>query len=219
MKEWKNYALAILSLVTIVLLVKGCIAGSEYENEISNLQDKLVKHELTLQVTMHKDSSRLFQMEQKAMSEHHARLLAEDDAKRFKTFSGVIKTTIKVRRDTVWVPFTDSIAILSQDSIRQVMPVSYADKWFYLGGNVKQNGLHIDSVGFKPGYVNVLIGEQRRGLFKKPLPIVELQIENPYMNITSANNVIVKEKRKRPLLLSLTAMLLYGFVLGTILLH
>jgi hypothetical protein len=165
---------------------------------------------------MRKDSSKLLQMEQKAMGERHARLLAEDAAKRFKTLSAVIKTTIKVNRDTVWVPFTDSIAIQGKDSIHQVMPVFYADKWFYVGGNVKKNGLLLDSVGFKPGYVNVLIGEQRRGLFKKPLPIVELQIENPYMNIAGANNVIVKDTRKRPLLLSRTAILAHGFVLGII---
>jgi hypothetical protein len=56
----------------------------------------------------------------------------------------------------------------------------------------------------------------RRGIFKKPLPIVELQVENPYMNIVSANNVVVKDRRKKPLLLSRTAMLVYGFVLGII---
>jgi hypothetical protein len=74
----------------------------------------------------------------------------------------------------------------------------------------------LDSIGFKPGYVNVLVGEQRRGLYKKPLPIVELQVENPYMNIVSSNNVVVKDKRKNPILLSRTAMLVYGFILGMV---
>jgi hypothetical protein len=64
-----------------------------------------------------------------------------------------------------------------------------------------------------------LVGEQRRGIFKKPLPIVELQVENPYMHITTANNVVVKDKRKKPLLLSRTAMLVYGFVLGMVLIR
>lgn len=215
MKEWKNYLLVLCCLAIVGLLMKGCFNKSVYETEIAGLNDKLVRQESALKIIMRKDSSRLYQMEQKLMSERHARILAEDASKRFKTLDAVVKTTIDVRRDTIWVPFTDSSLTYCNDTID--IPIAYADKWFYLGGKVQHKGLMLDSIGFKPGYVNVLVGEQRRGLFKKPLPVVELQIENPYMNITGANNVVVKDKRRKPLLLSRTAMLVYGFVLGMVL--
>ncbi len=208
--------LACIMLPAIVgLLMKGCFNKSVYETEIAGLNDKLVRQESALKIIMRKDSSRLYQMEQKLMSERHARILAEDASKRFKTLSAAIKAKVEVRRDTIWVPFTDSSLTYCDDTID--IPIAYNDKWFYLGGKVQHNGLLLDSIGFKPGYVNMVIGEQRRGLFKKPLPVVELQIENPYMNIVSANNVVVKDKRRKPLLLSRTAMLVYGFVLGSIL--
>lgn len=215
MKEWKSYAIALCVLIIIVLFLKSCYNNSNYETEISGLNDKLVKQEAALKTTVRKDSSKLYVMEQKLMSERHARILAEDASKRFKTLSTVIKTKIEVRRDTIWVPFADSSLTYCNDSID--IPIAYTDKWFYLGGKVQHNGLMLDSIGFKPGYVNVLVGEQRRGLFKKPLPVVELQIENPHMNIVAANNVTVKDTRKKPLLLSRTAMLVYGFVLGAVL--
>jgi hypothetical protein len=215
MKEWKTYLLALLFLVTIILLIKSCSDSNEYETEISGLNDKLVKQDAELKTIIQKDSSKLYVMEQKLMGERHARILAEDASKRFKTLSAVIKTKVEVRRDTIWVPFADSSLTYCNDTID--IPIAYVDKWFYLGGKVQQNGLLLDSIGFKPGYVNVLVGEQRRGVFKKPLPIVELKVENPYMNIVSANNVVVKDRRKKPLLLSRTAMLVYGFVLGSIL--
>jgi hypothetical protein len=215
MKEWKTYLLALLSLVIIILLLKNCSDNNGYENEISNLNDKLVKQDAELKTIIQKDNSKLYVVEQKLMGERHARILAEDASKRFKTLTAVIKTKVDVRRDTIWVPFTDSSLTYCNDSID--IPIAYTDKWFYLGGKVQHKGLMLDSIGFKSGYVNVLVGEQRRGLFKKPLPIVELQVENPYMNIVSANNVVVKDTRKKPLLLSRTAMLVYGFVLGSIL--
>jgi hypothetical protein len=215
MKEWKTYALVLCSLIIIALLLKGCNNKSVYENEISNLNDKLVRQESALKIIMRKDSSRLYQMGQKLMRERHARILAEDTSKRFKTLSAAIKAKVEVRRDTIWVPFTDSSLTYCNDTID--IPIAYNDKWFYLGGKVQHKGLMLDSIGFKPGYVNMVIGEQRRGLFKKPLPVVELQIENPYMNIVSANNVVVKDKRRKPLVLSRTAMLVYGFILGAVL--
>ena len=214
MKEWKTYALVICSLIIIALLLKGCYNKSVYENEISGLNDKLVKQDAELKTIVQKDSSKLYVMEQKLMSERNARVLAEDASKRFKNLSAVIKTKVEVRRDTVWVPFADSSLTYCNDTID--IPIAYTDKWFYLGGSLRQGGLLLDSIGFKPGYVNVFVGEQRRGLFKKPLPIVELQVENPYMHITSANNVIIKNRQKKPLLLSRTAMLVYGFVLGMV---
>ena len=220
MKEWKTYALALCSLIIIALLLKGCVNKSVYENEISVLNDKLVKQGAELKTTKQKDSSKLYVMEQKLMSERHARILAEDASKRFKSLTAVIKTTVDVRRDTVWIPFNDGSPLLTSpqgggtDSTN--IDIAYNDKWFYLGGTIRQGGLLLDSIGFKPGYVNVLIGEQRRGIFKKPLPIAELQVENPYMHITSANNIMVKDRRKKPLLLSRTAMLVYGFVLGMV---
>jgi hypothetical protein len=217
MKEWKTYALVLCSLIIIALLLKGCNNISVYENEISGLNDKLVRQESALKIIMRKDSSRLYIMEQKLMSERHARILVEDASKRFKTLSAAIKAKVEVRRDTIWVPFTDSSLTYCNDTID--IPIAYNDKWFYLGGKVQHKGLMLDSIGFKPGYVNVLVGEQRRGLFKKPLPIVELQVENPYMNIVSANNIVVKDRRKKPLLLSRTAMLIYGFVFGAILIN
>lgn len=215
MKEWKSYLLVLLSLVIIILLIRGCHNKYGYENEILSLNDKLVKQEAALKTTVRKDSSKLYVMEQKLMSERHARILAEDASKRFKTLSAVIKTKVEVRRDTIWIPFADSSLTYCNDTI--TIPVAYTDKWFYLGGKIQPTGLLLDSIGFKPGYVNVLVGEQRRGLFKKPVPVVELQVENPYLNIVAANNVIVKDTRKKPLLLSRTAMLVYGFVLGAVL--
>lgn len=158
MKEWKTYLLALLSLVIIILLLKNCSDNKGYENEISNLNDKLVKQEAELKTIIQKDSSKLYVMEQKLMGERHARILAEDTSKRFKTLSAVIKTKVEVRRDTIWVPFADSSLTYFNDTID--IPLAYADKWFYLGGKMQHNGLLLDSIGFKPGYVNVLVGEQ-----------------------------------------------------------
>ncbi len=210
----KNYLLpALLLLLLLATTLKYCTDVNRYESLLADRNAKLTTLTTELTTAKLKNGHTLYQMPQKLLGRAEARQLAGTAAKRFKKLDAVVQTQWVVRRDTVWLPYADT-ARIDTNTLRLPMPLAYTDKWFYLGGTLRPKGLLLDSIGFNAGKVTLLIGEQRRGIFRKPLPVVQVEAENPYIRMVAANNVVVDQRRKRPLLLSRGAMLCYGLVAG-----
>ena len=70
-----------------------------------------------------------------------------------------------------------------------------SDKFFYINGNVLENGIKIDSLSF-PNSTTITIGEKRQGIFRKSLPIVEIKNSNPYIETINLSNVVINNKKK-----------------------
>lgn len=171
-----------------------------------------------LKIIKNKDSSTVAQAPLTAATNTQLKKLYPKQTKGFTRVESVVKTELKVKVDTVFVPIPQAYFVPNPtDSNLLCLSLPYTfnknSKWYYLFGEINRNGLVIDSLGLRNTELTAVVGYKRQGLFKRPLPLVELTSTNPYIQPIALNATVAKQSRK-PILLSRTAMLLYGFAAG-----
>jgi len=114
--------------------------------------------------------------------------------------SQVIYKTKIVYRDSL-IPFKepvtnivviDSITKDTSNYIKVPIAVEKIDSFFYISGTVDTNGLKLDSIKIPEFETRVDIGDEK-GLFKKQ-SVVRLTFNNPYVEVTKLNNIVVDDK-------------------------
>lgn len=118
-----------------------------------------------------------------------------------------IKSQVKIKQVTqikeVFIPFHDTIEKMvyvdsnSHDTsvyIKTPVRVAYADSFNYFGGRLLANGFALDSMG-SLNKLRITITEKKQGLFKKPIPVVQVVSDNPKSEITDMQNVVIQEKK------------------------
>jgi hypothetical protein len=242
----KTWVLLISVAVLLLIGTGSCIwldrvINEKRQLELSNsyLRDTVASQK----VIILKDSTRLLDMDVRYSTEKDARIVAEDKVKdlhgKLKRVTAVVTTKFDVEAKNIVAnyskpsnkPRPDSAMVQNIsgcDSLlsymqKNTIPIgtqfSYYDSSKYVSGVIGADNVAIDSLGFTNLQATVIIGQVKQGLFKKAKPSVVVKFNSPYINDISGNNVIVKDTRKKPLLLSRTAMLLYGFVLGAVLIN
>ena len=203
--------LLIIALLLIVILGLGtCYGYLKYKAntaEINDLQSELLATDQRFITRIKEDSSREFTQNQLLSSERNARILAEDEAKRFKRISQVTKLQLKVVHDTILATYTDT------DTIYKAVPIgaefAYETKWDTIQGKVDSTGIQITKNVTNLGELTTIVGFEKQGLFKKAKPVVLVTTENPSVRITSMSNVVVKQPKPKRL-----AWLLSGLAVG-----
>jgi len=203
--------LLIISLLLIVILGLGTCYGYLKDKantaEINDLQSELLATDQRFVERIKEDSSRQYIQDQLLSSERNARILAEDEAKRFKRISQVTKLQLKVVHDTILATYTDT------DTIYKAVPIgtefAYETKWDTIQGKVDSTGIQITKNVTNLGELTTIVGFEKQGLFKKSKPVVLVTTENPSVRITSMSNVVVKQPKPKRL-----AWLLSGLAVG-----
>lgn len=234
----------ILGIALVVFLFIGIgsviwldrVINEKRQLELSNsyLRDTIANQK----VTILKDSTRLLDMDVRYSTEKDARIVAEDKVKelhgKLKRVTAVVTTNFDVEAKAVVAHYTNHVAdtgkmvqnISGCDSIlsymqKNTIPIgtqfSYYDSTKYVSGSIGPENVLIDSLGFSNLQATVIIADIKQGFFKRPKPSVVVKFNSPYITDISGDNVVVKDTRKKQLLLSRTAMLVYGFVLGAVL--
>ena len=203
--------LLIIALLLIVILGLGTCYGYLKDKantaEINDLQSELLATDQRFIERIKKDSSRQYIQDQLLSSERNARILAEDEAKRFKRISQVTKLQLKVVHDTILATYTDT------DTIYKAVPIgtqfAYETKWDTIQGKVDSTGISITKNVTNLGELTTIVGYEKQGLFKKSKPVAMVTTENPSVRITSMSNVVVKQQKPKRL-----AWLLSGLAVG-----
>jgi hypothetical protein len=203
--------LLIIALLLIVILGLGTCYGwikdKANSAEINDLQSELLATDQRFITRIKEDSSREFTQDQLLSSERNARILAEDEAKRFKRISQVTKLQLKVVHDTILAEYTNT------DTIYKAVPIgakfAYETKWDTIQGKVDSTGIQITKNVTNLGELTTIVGFEKQGLFKKSKPVVLVTTENPSVRITSMSNVVVKQPKPKRL-----AWLISGIAVG-----
>lgn len=96
---------------------------------------------------------------------------------------------------TGWVRDTHG-TIIRKDSIAVPQRIYLSEKWFTIDGYVKKDGVKIDSLTM-PNKTIVTIGSQKSGFLGLGREkVVMVKNENPYVNVTGLNNIVIKNKKK-----------------------
>ena len=209
----------VAAILIALFLVVGSVGLYIHGKNVAKLNAELDASYLTIQdfkIKIQQDGSTISTIKQVAGSEHAARVLAENEVQRLKNIKSVVKTVFTVKVDSFEVPY----AVHDTFNIESGIPVGtefyYEDSTKYLAGSIGEDNVKIDSLGIKASSVTVTIADVRRGFLKRAEPSVIVDFSSRYIQPVTGQNVIVKDKRKRPILLSRTAMLLYGLAIGAI---
>jgi hypothetical protein len=203
--------LLIIALLLILILGLGTCYGYYKERAnsslIEDLQGELLAKDQRFIEKIKQDSTKEYRQNQLLSSERNARILAEDDAKRFKRLSQVTKLQLKVVHDTILAEYTDT------DTIYKAVPIgaefAYETKWDTIQGKVDSTGISITKNVTNLGELTTIVGYEKQGLFKKSKPVVLVTTENPSVRITGMSNVVVKQPKPKRL-----AWLISGIAVG-----
>lgn len=109
-----------------------------------------------------------------------------------------IKTITKI--DSIYIPIIDTIDRIVYDTTGIAflkLPTKFGldTEWYSLFSTVNRSGLLIDSLSLF-NRQTITLGLKSNGIFKSPTPTVIVQNENPYVNISSMKNVVIKDNTR-----------------------
>lgn len=202
----KQTAITIIVIIILIILSIGwCTERRNHLAYTAQMHQHWANDTLRLTKQLQANGTTLYQMQQQLGTQANARALAQADANHYKTLLAVVKAKVGAQKTNVEVRYinqpttlhtTDTLLLTDTACIPVGTAFAYADKWFYTSGTLGANNLVIDSTGFYPGYIKVIIGNTKGSLFKRSQPAVSLVFENPNMYAHSAGNIIVADKRK-----------------------
>ena len=206
----------ILLVVIILLFWKGCQIQKDRDN-LSRQVSAYSIGEKEFKKRRQDDSSTIASQSQTLLSQSDALkmglLKLEGD---IKDVQSQVRQRQRIVIDTQFVPFVPDNYIDSAEWILKFMkgdrskdiidslithslivPKKFdlTNKWFKFNGEVRKNGLNLDSMRIY-NESSVTIGYKKGGFLNlKRIPIVEVKNTNPYFDVSGLNNVVIKEKK------------------------
>ena len=192
-----------LVIVALILIVVLMVCGyCQKREQLTYLEEQFSKFELKKQdfkVIVNKNKEKIIEQEQLILTLQQAKNLNLINSKDWKNTQSSINIVTKTRIDTIFIAFNDTLHIIdtihSKNNFNHFKNFNLSDKFFYINGNVIENGIKIDSLSF-PNSTTITIGEKRQGIFRKSLPIVEIKHSNPYIETINLSNVVINNKKK-----------------------
>jgi hypothetical protein len=164
------------------------------------------------------NGSKIIEQEQVFLNEKDAiknnLLKVKKDLKKVKN---QIKYITKTEIDSFFIPF-DSQNNIDIDSVKLKKTFSLVDEFYNINGYVNKDGVLINKISFHND-MTITIANKKNGIFKKSIPIIQIENSNPYIvneslkNITIKNNLKWYEKRSNMLLIGFATGIATGIVL------
>lgn len=209
MKKINRLLFAILFIVILVLLWRGCENERDRSRLISQLGEYKLKEKI-FEVKRLDDSSTLATQTQTIMTQKEAiELGLLELEKSMKEVQSQVKqksTITIIEKQVPFIPdgYVDTIGlvrnengdVVRRDSIAVPTRFNVSEKWFNIDGLVRKEGLTIDSLTI-PNKTIVTIGYKKAGFLNLSKDaVVQVKNENPYVNVTGLDNIVIKKKKK-----------------------
>ncbi len=215
--------LIIMGLIIIILGLGTCygvMKDKANKSMINDLQAESLSKDQRFIERIKQDSTREYTQNQLLSTERNARILAEDEAKRFKKISQVTKVNVKVVKEPILAEYTNKPKVTdTSDHFTDIgnmvdcIPIgtefAYETKWDTIQGKVDSTGISITKNVTNLGELTTIVGYEKQGFLKKSKPVVLVTTENPSVRITGISNVVVKQPKPKRL-----AWLISGIAVG-----
>lgn len=233
--EWiKRNIVMVLCFVGVAILgmflLKECEHSKELEDEVNAVNDFWEGEEAQWISRDSIQAQDIAQMQQNLMTETSARILLEEEFKRFKSINSQVRAEIITMIDTV-IEYRD-IENNIVDNYQDCIPVdtvkehfiqipriaSLEDQWMKIYTTI-DTALMIDSLFFINKF-DVTIGYKKPDkplkFLRRKEPVVELISYSPYSKVNYVNNIVVKDKPGTPIdeILIGTGAGILGFFVG-----
>ena len=115
-----------------------------------------------------------------------------------------IKSQVKIQTitkiDSIYIPVIDTVDRIVYDTTGLALlklPTKFGleSEWYSIFSTINKNGMLLDSLSLYNRQI-ITIGMKSNGIFKSPTPSVVVKNENPYVNINSMNNVVIKNNTR-----------------------
>lgn len=164
----------------------------EYKNQVIKLKDG---EQLFIQ-KLNEKGEKIAEQDQIILTQKDAiahNLLEINNLKKIKS-QVKIKTITKI--DSVYIPVIDTVERIVYDTTGLALlklPTKFGleSEWYSIFSTINKNGMLLDSLSMYNRQV-ITIGMKSNGIFKSPTPSVVVKNENPYVNVNSLNNVVIK---------------------------
>ena len=192
----KNLLILILILV-VVYLVSGQMSS---HSKLKDYKNQMLKFDLKEQKyieTIDDNGNKIIEQEQIILTQKDAiahNLLEITDLKKIN--SQISVTTI-TRIDSVFIPVIDTINRVIYDTtgiafLELPTEFSVRNNYYSLNTTIKSTGMMIDSLYLYNKQV-ITLGMKSNGVFRKPTPTVLITNDNPYVQVSGLNNIVIKE--------------------------
>ena len=191
----KNNALTICVILMVLLVWQVFSANermSDYKNQILKFKDG----EQVFVEKLNEKGDKIAEQEQVILTQRDAiahNLLEIGELKKIKS-QVTVRTITKI--DSVFVPIIDTVERVVFDTTGMALlklPTKFGlkDERYSLFSTVNSDGMWIDSLSLY-NRQTITLGMKSNGFFKAPTPTVLVKNENPYVNVNSLRNVVIK---------------------------
>lgn len=200
-----KWSLVLLFIITILVVWDSC----NKMVELSTLRDLVQntngdgeggksKYDKFNQ-TINKKNQTIIEQEQLILSQKDAIALNLIEIERLKKIKSQVRIRTIIDIDTLFIPYID-IDTFYIDSPFQERNFFISNEYYTFGGKTKKEGVFLDSIlfnnNFKVNIANKKLEADKRKLFKKAKPIVEVVFDNPYVQTKKLNNIIIENPKK-----------------------
>ena len=216
--KYKYKLIMILNIVVIFLLFRGFFNANQKLSEYKNAIQKFDLKEQVYIEQIKENGSKIIEQEQVFLNEKDAiknnLLSVKNDLKRVKN---QIKYIAKIEIDSFFIPF-DNQNNAYIDSVKIKKTFSLVDEFYKINGYVKNDGVLINKIEFHND-LTITIANKKNGLFKKSIPIIQVENSNPYIVNQSLKNITIKndlkwyEKKSNYLIVGISTGLVLGILI------
>ena len=204
MGTYKRYLIFALILLLAFIIAWG---GYSIRSQFTHYQNQMLKFDLSEQTftkEIDKQGRQIVQQEQIILTQKQAIKHGLLEIDRLSKLKSQVRVISKTKFDSVFVPFTltETDSVYINDTINAIsVPKSFelTDKWYAIAGSINKTGVFLDSISFAND-MRISIGYKKqkfiKRVFAKPIPIVDIQNNNPYTQIASLNNVVIENDKK-----------------------
>jgi hypothetical protein len=183
-----------LILMLLLLLIRTCNTLQRTEQELEQLDS--ANDEFTIRIAQ--DSMKLISQAQTIVSSErkYKELEKINNSLEIKASQAVqyrTKTVVKTE-----FQLGETVYIDSFPHLRLPRTFGREGKWLSIGGTINRLGrLQIDSIVIPVSYTVAIGDTLRKGfLLRKRDKVVRIGIDNPYVEVTGMNNIIVRQDKK-----------------------
>lgn len=208
MKQVKYVVIGFVILCLISWGIDGCNQRKQKDELVKQLSEYKIENKF-YRSERQKDSSLIVTQNQTIMSQKDAiRLGLLDVDKRIKSIESQLQAKLSVtvvKKDVPFIPtnFADTSGwvrnkdgvLIKTDSISVPQDYGLAEKWFRIKGTIRKSGLKIDTLEL-PAKFTVTYGKEKSGFLNLGrTPVVQIKSDNPYIDVASLNNIVVKKPK------------------------
>ena len=169
---------------------------TEYRNQIVKFKDG----EQVFIEKLNEKGEKIAEQEQVILTQKDAIAHNLLEIDRLKEVKSQVKIRTITKIDSVFIPIIDTVERIVIDTagvalLRLPTKFGLDNEWYSIYSTINTGGLLIDSLSINNRQI-ITLGMKSNGLFQSPTPTVLIKNENPYVQVSSLSNVVIKKDLK-----------------------